>query len=108
MLAGVGVTALAVADARARESERGDRLFEDPYARAFADAAREALAPRQDGAGESIDIRAVRDAYIAVRTRFFDDALLEAVSNGGCRQVVVLGAGLDARAYRLGWPKGTT
>jgi methyltransferase (TIGR00027 family) len=44
--------------------------------------------------------------YIAIRTRFFDDALLEATA-AGIRQVVILGAGLDARAFRLPWPSGT-
>ena len=36
-LAGVGATALGVAFQRARESRRGDRLFDDPYAQAFVD-----------------------------------------------------------------------
>jgi methyltransferase (TIGR00027 family) len=26
---------------------------------------------------------------------------------GGCRQVVILGAGLDSRAFRVPWPEGT-
>lgn len=34
------------------------------------------------------------------RTRFIDDACLEAIRDG-CEQVVILGAGFDARAYRL-------
>lgn len=38
-LQGVGKTALGVAMARARESRRADRLFDDPYAQAFVDAA---------------------------------------------------------------------
>lgn len=38
--------------------------------------------------------------YMQVRTRAIDDALFEAVE-GGCAQVVILGAGLDARALRL-------
>lgn len=38
--------------------------------------------------------------YMQVRTRAIDDALREAVARG-CRQVVILGAGLDARAVRL-------
>lgn len=38
-----------------------------------------------------------------VRTRFFDDYLLE-VCAAGCRQVVLLAAGLDMRAFRLVWP----
>ncbi len=38
--------------------------------------------------------------YMQVRTRALDDALLAAVGSG-CRQVVILGAGFDARASRL-------
>jgi len=41
--------------------------------------------------------------FMAVRTRVLDDALLVAASDG-IRQVVILAAGLDARAYRLAWP----
>jgi methyltransferase (TIGR00027 family) len=38
-----------------------------------------------------------------IRTRFFDDYLLDATAHG-IRQVVLLAAGLDTRAYRLRWP----
>jgi methyltransferase (TIGR00027 family) len=44
-------------------------------------------------------------AWVTVRTRFLDDLVLDACA-GGCRQVVILGAGLDARAFRLAWPDG--
>jgi methyltransferase (TIGR00027 family) len=44
--------------------------------------------------------------YVALRTKFFDDYLLAACAVG-CRQVVVLAAGLDTRAFRLSWPQGT-
>jgi methyltransferase (TIGR00027 family) len=40
-----------------------------------------------------------------IRTRFFDDHLLGAAA-AGCRQVVLLAAGLDTRAFRLAWPGG--
>ena len=43
---------------------------------------------------------------IVVRTRFLDDALLRAV--GTAQQVVIVAAGMDARAYRLAWPDGIT
>ena len=43
---------------------------------------------------------------VAIRTRFYDDYLLEACA-AGCRQVVILAAGLDARAFRLDWPAET-
>lgn len=41
-----------------------------------------------------------RSAHLPLRTRAIDDALLAAVRDGA-RQLVVLGAGLDARAFRL-------
>lgn len=44
---------------------------------------------------------------MAVRTRHFDRLFTDAAA-AGVRQAVILAAGLDARAYRLGWPTGTT
>jgi O-methyltransferase involved in polyketide biosynthesis len=40
-----------------------------------------------------------------VRTRFYDDFLMDACVRG-CHQVVLLAAGLDSRAFRLPWPNG--
>jgi len=45
--------------------------------------------------------------YQAVRTHYFDGYFDVAV-RAGIRQVVILAAGLDSRAYRLDWPTGTT
>lgn len=45
--------------------------------------------------------------YLTVRTRFFDDFLLGASRSIGTRQVVLVAAGMDARAFRLDWPPGT-
>jgi methyltransferase (TIGR00027 family) len=44
---------------------------------------------------------------MSVRTRFFDDFFI-AAADEGIRQSVILASGLDARAYRLPWPAGTT
>ncbi|WP_260473800.1 SAM-dependent methyltransferase [Amycolatopsis balhimycina] len=101
-LPAVSRTAVGVAALRAYESNRPDRLFEDPYAAAFFEAGRSVLPtpggdPLQDGLG------ALMYPQIVVRTRFYDDYLLEA----GRAQVVLLAAGLDARAFRLPWPPGT-
>jgi methyltransferase (TIGR00027 family) len=83
-------------------------LFDDPFARKFAEAASaaspalaEALA---QGSGDPAVNQARQDS-IAVRTRFFDDYLV-AAAGSGCRQVVLVAAGLDVRAFRLGWPEG--
>jgi methyltransferase (TIGR00027 family) len=43
---------------------------------------------------------------MAVRTRYFDDYFLDATASG-VRQVVILASGLDSRAFRLPWPRGT-
>ncbi len=42
---------------------------------------------------------------MVIRTRFYDEYLLTAAM-GGIGQVVLLAAGLDARAFRLRWPEG--
>ncbi|APR77262.1 O-Methyltransferase involved in polyketide biosynthesis [Minicystis rosea] len=95
----VAFTAHWVAAARARESLRPDALFQDPFAAALAgdEGERWKGDPRDE---------AMLGAYIALRTRFFDDELLRA-ADSGVRQIVILAAGLDARAYRLEWPDGT-
>jgi methyltransferase (TIGR00027 family) len=45
-------------------------------------------------------------SYVGVRSRFFDEFLME-TAGAGVRQVVLLAAGLDSRAFRLDWPSGT-
>lgn len=100
---GVGRTALGVARVRAYESRRPDRLFEDPYAEAFVAAAPDAFPEERNTSAQVSAIGVMFAAQGIVRTRFYDDYLLGA----GCRQVVLLAAGLDTRAYRLGWPAGT-
>ncbi|SHN08267.1 SAM-dependent methyltransferase [Actinacidiphila paucisporea] len=99
--AGAGITAVAVAMARAIESGRPDRLFHDPYAQSFVDVAKAVSDP-----GEWPSLTAWVDLFYSrgvVRTRFIDDFVCEAAA-GGCTQVVLLGAGLDARAFRLPLP----
>jgi len=95
----VAGTGLLVAAIRATESTRDDRLFTDPYAdRLAGETGRALLAAAIAETGE----RSM--AQIVVRTRFLDDALLRAVRTA--HQVVIVAAGMDARAYRLAWPDG--
>jgi methyltransferase (TIGR00027 family) len=103
---GVGTTALGVASARALESQREDRLFDDPLAAAFlAGADWQQPDPADIEAGRRSRLGAMA-AWVVARTRFLDDLLLDAAAQG-VRQVVLLGAGLDSRAFRLPWPEGT-
>jgi methyltransferase (TIGR00027 family) len=175
----VGRTAIGVARIRAAESGRPDRLFDDPYAAAFAAAAADVAGsvgpdlagPAAPDLSASADVPASADVagsvgpdlagpvapdlsasadvagsagpdlagpaglelsgqthaagsraappgspaasslgrrlsfQVVIRTRFFDDYLL-AAAGAGIRQVVLLAAGLDTRAYRLDWPAG--
>ena len=104
---GVGRTAVGVAAARAEEDRRGDRLFDDPLAAHFVTAAGAApsLTDHDPIAAQDGDLWSCFASYAPIRTRFFDDYCDEACA-AGCRQVVILAAGLDTRAFRLRWPAG--
>lgn len=112
IVSGVGITALGVAACRAIESKRESRLVEDPYAEPFVSAADAPVPMRTeplDGQPESAldEVWQLMSLYMGVRSRFFDDYIIGAVADG-VRQVVILAAGLDARAHRLDWPDGCT
>ena len=94
----VAATARLTAALRAAESARPTPLFNDPFAARLAGAAGEALLDELD----------MRDSpIIPVRTRYFDDVVRDAVSSG-TRQIVLVAAGMDTRAYRLGLPGDAT
>ncbi|MED5811203.1 SAM-dependent methyltransferase [Mycolicibacterium sp. 050232] len=97
----VADTGVLVAAIRAEENRRPDRLFTDPFAERLAgESGERMLAEAVATSGDKSTLQ------IVVRTRFWDEALLHAVRS--VRQVVILAAGLDARAYRLAWPDDTT
>ncbi|MFI9365637.1 SAM-dependent methyltransferase [Kitasatospora sp. NPDC053057] len=108
---GVELTTLLVAAARAIETHRPDALARDRYAEHFVRAAPAGahwpVHPRDVPDGEADPLWGRLGRYFALRTRAFDDQLLRAVQLGA-RQVVLLGAGLDARAHRLDWPGDCT
>jgi methyltransferase (TIGR00027 family) len=86
-------TAFVVAEFRARENEEPHPLYADPIVGIFLDARTRAAADRIRAdfpAGEHMP---------RLRTRYYDDCLGEAIARG-CRQVVILGSGLDTRPVR--------
>ncbi|WP_236792428.1 SAM-dependent methyltransferase [Amycolatopsis sp. GM8] len=109
---GVRATALLTAYARAQESARPDRLFDDPWARPFVTEATAFAGdglPRIGMARDDDRISPLWQLYsacCAARTPFFDEHVLSAVRDGA-RQVVLVGASMDTRAYRLGLPADT-
>jgi methyltransferase (TIGR00027 family) len=112
----VGATATMVAAARAIASAADNPLIDDPYAAPLVRAVGvdfltrwatgELSADQLDDAESIWKLGQMPDA-MAARTRFFDTFLQDATQSG-IRQVVILASGLDARAYRLAWPAGTT
>jgi methyltransferase (TIGR00027 family) len=86
-------TAFIVAEYRARENAEADPLYGDQIVPLFLDERTRRAADRMAAdfpAGEKV---------VKLRTRYYDDRLDEQLSRG-CRQVVILGAGLDTRAVR--------
>ncbi|ANB05157.1 hypothetical protein SAM40697_1197 [Streptomyces ambofaciens] len=98
--AGVPLAALWTAAAHAAEYLRPAPYVRDPWAADFLHAAGFEGGPPGDG-----PMQRLLPDWQVVRTRFFDDHLLTAARSGR-RQVVLLGAGLDTRAFRLDWPTG--
>ena len=106
---GVGLTALMVAAARAIESHRGDALASDLYAEHFVRAAQASthwpVHPNQVPDGDANPLWGRLGRYFGLRTRVLDDFVHQSI-HAGAGQTVILGAGLDTRAFRLDWPPG--
>lgn len=107
IVSSVGFTALGVAAARAVENREADPLVRDPYAEHFVRAAGE---PHLIGLLDSSEPKppnpGTAPRHIGLRSKFFDEFFVNA-TNSGCKQAVILAAGLDVRAHRLPWPAGT-
>ena len=107
----VGATATMVAAQRALSNREG--LIDDPFAEPLVRAVGLDFFVRAlDGEIEFDEVDpefSMRRAAegMTVRTRWFDKLFTDAAA-AGVRQAVILAAGLDARAYRLDWPAGTT
>jgi|SRR5690348_16166505 len=110
----VGTTAAVVAAARAMASQQPQPIINDPWAAPLVEAAGIKPLTRMVELGPPLAddtlapekrLQPMIDSF-AVRTRFFDEFFANATASG-IRQVVILGAGLDARAYRLWWPQDT-
>src|SRR6195952_539564 len=110
----VGATATMVAAARAIAHTDGsiDEPFAEPLVRAVGVpfltrwATGELTAADVDDEGTAWGL-AQMPAAMAARTRYFDAFFADA-AEAGIRQFVILASGLDAPAYRLDWPAGTT
>jgi len=86
-------SAFVVAEFRASENDEPKRLYFDPVVPIFLDerTKQAAAAICADFPPGAMNVR--------IRTRYFDDRLDQVIA-AGCRQIVILGAGLDTRAFR--------
>lgn len=96
------MTAIGIAILRGIESEKpeDERLCYDPYARKFVNGALYGLIRFFDKMGYSEKKGPGVVGFLVARERHIDE-FLKAQIQAGVEQVVILGAGLDARAYRF-------
>lgn len=97
LIKGVSDTAFMVAAWRAAESERRDALFHDPFAARLAGEHGRAI------------VASLRRGFlggwqVVIRTVIIDEMIQQAVA-AGADTIVNLGAGLDARPYRMELPQ---
>src|ERR671939_219736 len=98
----VAKTSLLTAALRAVETDRSEnegRLFTDPFAEVLAGSEGFSIL-------EQVRAEVGDQPSIVLRTRYFDDRIIEGLAQG-IRQLVILAAGMDARAYRLSFPDST-
>ena len=90
----VSDTALMVAACRAHETELQDAYFSDPFAARLAGERGRAIL-------DALPHANVLRIGLAVRTRFLDELLLEALAEYPIATVLSVGCGLDTRPWRL-------
>jgi methyltransferase (TIGR00027 family) len=93
-------TAFIVAEFRAEENEETAPLYTDPVVKIWLNDE-----TKQIAAKIAQNSPAAKE-MIKLRTKYFDDILSNQVL-GGCKQVVILGSGLDTRAARINGEKVT-
>jgi methyltransferase (TIGR00027 family) len=94
------------------EAQKPDPLAVDPYAEIFCRAVGGPSADVLDGKEPDHRLKTADFGehfvnFQGARTKYFDEYFRRA-ADAGVRQVVILAAGLDSRAYRLDWPAATT
>lgn len=93
----VADTAYSIAAVRAEEAARPPeaRLFHDPLAKIFASSGEHV----RESTDRFLALPFFRDG-VRLRTRFIDDVVADSLGEG-LRQLVLVGAGFDARGHRM-------
>jgi methyltransferase (TIGR00027 family) len=104
LLEDVSDTARWVAHLRSLEGERPDALFRDPFARRLAGERGRRIAEGMPSAPGAEPGPTGFASVLAIRTKVFDDLVLDGIRSTNADAVLNLAAGLDARPYRLSLP----
>ena len=96
----VSDTALWVAAYRAKETNRSDAIFQDPFAAVLAGERGELIA-------KNMGYSPMMSWIMVIRTSAIDRLILNAIHDG-VETIVNLGAGLDTRPYRMDLPSQLT
>jgi methyltransferase (TIGR00027 family) len=96
LIRNISDTALLAAVYRARESERSNPLFHDPFARRL-------VGERGEQIAKSL-VFSEKNAWSWIARTYLFDQVIDRIIKDGCDMVVNLAAGLDARPYRLSLP----
>jgi len=97
----IAQTALWVAAERARESEKPDALFKDPFARKLAGEEGFEMIKKMEMSNPNAKYRVI------IRTKFIDDLLMKSCKDIVNIQIVNIACGCDCRPYRLAIPNTT-
>lgn len=87
-------TAFIIAEFRAEENEASEPLYTDKIVKLFLDQETKQIAD------QVVQSFPAAKEMVKLRTRYFDDILTQQIALG-CKQVVILGSGLDTRAVRM-------
>ncbi len=93
-------TAFIVAEFRAEENEEAIPLYTDRVVKIWLNEETKKLA------SQIAQSSPAAKEMVKLRTKYFDDVLSNQIL-GGCKQVVILGSGLDTRAARINGEKVT-
>jgi len=100
----VSRTAFAVALMRGMESKQANPLYVDPYAEELAGEFTWVTMENQINEWRNTASRRTKEGLlnlVSTRTKIIDDFILQNLRDGSTEQIMVFGAGLDTRAWRL-------
>lgn len=105
LLAGASAVSAVKRAMKARSATTAQAKHKSAAATSASAAAPPGASDDSDGVPE--EYWCAQRPFLIIRTRFIDDFVHAALLSASFTQVVILGSGMDTRAYRLPWQSGT-